>query len=49
VQALRDFSMGSLLWWFEALSLIGSVFSAAGSIQEAHCWAVCASLIFDDI
>jgi hypothetical protein len=45
VQALRDFSMGSLLWWFEAMSLIGSAFTAAGSIQEAHRWAVCASLI----
>jgi len=44
VRALDNFSMLSLLWWFEAqaMSLIGSIRIAASSIQEAHPWAVCA-------
>jgi hypothetical protein len=40
VQALKKFSMCSLLWWFEAMSLIGSIPTVAGMIQEAHRWAV---------
>jgi hypothetical protein len=43
--ALRNFSMQSLLWWFEAMSLIGSTRIASGLIQEAHRWAVCALMI----
>ena len=32
--------MRSMLYWFEALSLIGNVSIAANSIQEARRWAV---------
>jgi NACHT domain len=34
------FSTRSILWWFEAMSLIESVSIATSSIQEAHRWAV---------
>ena len=44
VEALREFTMQSMLWWFEALSLIGSISIAARNIQEALRWAVCAFL-----
>jgi AAA ATPase domain len=37
---LERFSMRSLLWWFEAMSVIGSVSNAVTSIREAHRWAV---------
>jgi NACHT domain len=51
VEALEKFSMQSILWWFEAMSLIGSVSAAISSIREAHNWAVsgcnCSSL--DDL
>jgi hypothetical protein len=42
VRALKDFLMRSLLWWFEAMSLVGGIRMASGLIQEAHDWAVCA-------
>jgi NACHT domain len=45
MKALESFSMQSILWWLEALSLIGGVSSAVSSIQEAHRWAVCVFLI----
>jgi hypothetical protein len=45
VQALMDFLMRSLLWWFEAMSLLGSIRIAVGSIQDAHRWAVCPLII----
>ena len=41
VEALEGFSMRSILWWFEALSLIGSISTAGNTIQKAHHWAVC--------
>jgi NACHT domain len=37
---LERFLMRSLLWWFEAMSLIGSIPTAVHSILEAHRWAV---------
>jgi hypothetical protein len=40
VRALNKFLMWSLLWWFEAMSLIGSIPIATGSIQMAQRWAV---------
>jgi hypothetical protein len=40
VEALEKFSMRSILWWFEAMSLLGSVSAAVSSVQEAHHWAV---------
>ena len=33
VRALKDFLIRSLLWWFEAMSLISNVFIVASSIQ----------------
>jgi hypothetical protein len=44
--ALKDFSMRSLLWWFETMSLVGSIRIASGLVQEAHRWAVCALMIY---
>jgi NACHT domain len=41
VNALETFSMESVLWWFEAMSLISSVSTAVTSIRDAHRWAVC--------
>jgi NACHT domain len=41
VEVLEMFLMQSLLWWFEAMSLISSVSVAASSVQEAQRWAVC--------
>jgi hypothetical protein len=41
VRALKDFSMRFMSWWFEAMSLLGSIPTAASSIREAHRWAVC--------
>ena len=41
IRALKDFSMGSILWWLESMSLIGSIPSVAGLIEEAYRWAVC--------
>jgi AAA ATPase domain len=40
VEALKGFSMRSILMWIEAMSLIGSLSSAVGSMEEAHRWAV---------
>jgi hypothetical protein len=40
VEALEGFSMRSILMWFEAMSLIGSVYGAVTSIEEARRWAV---------
>jgi NACHT domain len=45
MEGLEVFLMQSLLWWFEAMSLIGSVSTAASSIQEARRWTVCAFII----
>jgi NACHT domain len=45
MEALEVFSLRSILWWFEAMSLLGSVSNAVRSIQEAHRWAVCLFLI----
>ncbi|KAF9512026.1 hypothetical protein BS47DRAFT_1318551, partial [Hydnum rufescens UP504] len=39
MEALEVFSMRSILWWFEAMSLLGSVSNAVGLIEEAHHWA----------
>ncbi|KAF9518419.1 hypothetical protein BS47DRAFT_298514 [Hydnum rufescens UP504] len=39
VEALERFSMRSILMWFEAMSLIGSVYSAVTSIEAACRWA----------
>jgi NACHT domain len=41
VEALEGFSRRSILWWLEAMSLIGSSFTAAGCMQDARHWAVC--------
>jgi hypothetical protein len=40
VQVLEAFSMRTILWWLEALSLIGGISSAVYSIREGHHWAV---------
>jgi hypothetical protein len=40
VEALKRFSTQSILWWFEAMSLIGSVSIAGSSVREAYRWAV---------
>ncbi|KAF9518437.1 hypothetical protein BS47DRAFT_299858 [Hydnum rufescens UP504] len=40
VEALKGFSMRSILVWIEAMSLIGSLSSAVGSMEEAHRWAM---------
>ncbi|KAF9512576.1 hypothetical protein BS47DRAFT_1486132 [Hydnum rufescens UP504] len=39
MEALEAFSMRSILWWFEAMSLLGSVSNAVSWIEEAHHWA----------
>ncbi|KAF9512030.1 hypothetical protein BS47DRAFT_1486515 [Hydnum rufescens UP504] len=39
LKALEFFSMRSILWWFEAMSLLGSISSAVGLIEKAHHWA----------
>ncbi|KAF9505346.1 hypothetical protein BS47DRAFT_1354017 [Hydnum rufescens UP504] len=39
MEALEAFSMRSILWWFEAMSLLGSISSAVSLIEEAHHWA----------
>ncbi|KAF9504200.1 hypothetical protein BS47DRAFT_1334671 [Hydnum rufescens UP504] len=44
VEALEAFSMRSILWWFEAMSLLGSISNAVMLIEEAHHWAVCVFL-----
>ena len=49
MRALKDFSMRSLLWWIEAMGLMGSIFIAAGSIHEAHRWAECALMTWSDL
>jgi hypothetical protein len=46
VRALKEFTMKSILWWFEAMSLIGSIPVVAASILKAHRWAVCALLVY---
>jgi hypothetical protein len=45
MRELEVFSMRSILWWLEALSLIGGVSSAVSSMQVAHSWAVCEFVI----
>ncbi|KAF9518945.1 hypothetical protein BS47DRAFT_1337839, partial [Hydnum rufescens UP504] len=40
VEALEGFSMQSILMWIEAMSLIGSLSSAATLMEEAHRWAM---------
>ncbi|KAF9506343.1 hypothetical protein BS47DRAFT_1428372, partial [Hydnum rufescens UP504] len=40
VEALEGFSMWLILMWLEAMSLIGSLSSAANAIEEAYQWAV---------
>ncbi|KAF9505348.1 hypothetical protein BS47DRAFT_1385977 [Hydnum rufescens UP504] len=40
MEALEVFSKGSILCWFEAMSLLGSISKAANSIEDAHHWAV---------
>lgn len=47
-EALKEFSMRSMLWWFEAMSLIGSIPMAAGCILEARRWAVRRILTYSD-
>jgi hypothetical protein len=49
VGALKEFLLRSLLWWFEAMSLLESVPTAVSWVHEAHRWAVCHSLgrVFD--
>ena len=49
MQAVKDFSMRSLLWWFEAMSLIRSIPSVAGMIHEAHRWAVRPFIAYRDL
>jgi hypothetical protein len=44
-RALKGFLMRSLLWWFEAMSLVGGIRMASGLIEEAHRWAVRPSTI----
>jgi len=39
MEALERFSKRSILWWFEAMSLLGSVTNAVRSIEEAYRWA----------
>ncbi|KAF9512012.1 hypothetical protein BS47DRAFT_1114305 [Hydnum rufescens UP504] len=39
MEALEAFTMRSILWWFEAMSLLGSVSNAVSLIEEAHRWA----------
>ncbi|KAF9508538.1 hypothetical protein BS47DRAFT_1488334 [Hydnum rufescens UP504] len=39
MEALEAFLMRSILWWFEAMSLLGSVSNAVSLIEEAHHWA----------
>jgi NACHT domain len=41
MEELEGFAKRSILWWFEAMSLLGSVSNAVRSIEEAHHWAVC--------
>ena len=48
IGALNDFLMRSLLWWFEAMSLIGGIFNIAGTIKEVQRWVVCALTAFDE-
>ncbi|KAF9512726.1 hypothetical protein BS47DRAFT_1330217 [Hydnum rufescens UP504] len=38
--ALEEFAMRSILWWIEAMSLLGSIHTVASSVREAHRWAV---------
>jgi NACHT domain len=45
MEALEAFTLRSILWWFEAMSLLGSVSNAVSLIKEAHQWAVCVFLI----
>jgi hypothetical protein len=40
VQMLEKFSTRSIVWWLEAMSLIGGISAAVNSIQEARRWAV---------
>jgi hypothetical protein len=49
VEALEAFSKRSILWWFEAMSLLGSISLAVNSIREAHRWAVCVLFIADHL
>ena len=46
VRALNVFLVKSLLWWFEAMSLVGSIRIASGLIQDAHRWLVCPLMIY---
>ncbi|KAF9512010.1 hypothetical protein BS47DRAFT_1363413 [Hydnum rufescens UP504] len=39
MEALEAFAMRSILWWFEAMSLLESVSNAVNLIKEAHNWA----------
>jgi len=39
MEALEAFTMRSILWWFEAMSLLRSVSHAVNSIEAAHHWA----------
>jgi AAA ATPase domain len=45
VEALERFSMRSILMWFEAMSLIGSVYSAVTPMEVPCRWAVSAPTI----
>ena len=47
--ALKDFEKRLMLWWFEAMSLLGSIPVAAGLIQEARRWAVCPLIPYWDL
>ncbi|KAF9503715.1 hypothetical protein BS47DRAFT_1402150, partial [Hydnum rufescens UP504] len=38
--ALEEFAMRSLLWWMEAMSLLGSVHTVGRMIQEARRWVM---------
>ncbi|KAF9505219.1 hypothetical protein BS47DRAFT_1374330 [Hydnum rufescens UP504] len=39
IQALEEFSMRSILWWFEAMSLLGNISNAVRLIEEVYHWA----------
>jgi len=41
MRALEEFAMRLILWWIEAMSLLGSMHTVAKMIQEAHRWAIC--------
>jgi hypothetical protein len=45
MRVLEEFAMQSMLWWIEAMSLLGSIHTAASSVREAHRWVVCACIV----